>query len=242
MRSVTFILNFFVFIIKPTFNSVEETVIFKISNTLILLIFNILIGTIAIYLNLNFLNIQNKLSYQPIPFPLGTTALIVVAMFIGPIIEEMIFRLPLMYSRVNFSIFFSVAIAAVFHDFYKIGFLKHFPYLQIILFAVIIFPILYLILQNHKKTSNFIQGIYTRFNVAILYGFILAFVSFHLFNYKNLTIGTFPIAAASLSGQLFGGLTLSYLRIKYGITYSILLHCLNNFAGYFLISIFLKFA
>ena len=242
MRIVTFILNFFVFIIKPTFNSVEETILFKILNTLILLMFNILIGAIAIYINLHFLRIQNELNYQSIPSPLGIVGLILVAMLIGPIVEEMIFRLPLKYSIMNFSIFFSVAIAAVFHDLYKIGFLKHFPYLQIILFALIIFPILYLILQNHPKATNYIQRIYNRFNIAILYGFILAFVSFHLFNYKSLTIGTFPIAAASLSGQLVGGFTLSYLRIKYGITYSVLLHCLNNFAGYFLISTLLKFA
>ncbi|WP_420712341.1 type II CAAX prenyl endopeptidase Rce1 family protein [Pedobacter sp. SL55] len=56
---------------------------------------------------------------------------------------------------------------------------------------------------------------------AIVFGLI------HLSNYKDLTVSD-PSFVLYIASQTFGGLSLGYLRIKYGLTYSILFHAFFN--------------
>ncbi|WP_317172487.1 type II CAAX prenyl endopeptidase Rce1 family protein [Pedobacter foliorum] len=57
---------------------------------------------------------------------------------------------------------------------------------------------------------------------AILFGYI------HIANTKELTMAD-PSFVLYIGSQIFGGLSMGYLRVKYGLKYGILLHAAFNF-------------
>ena len=77
-----------------------------------------------------------------------------------------------------------------------------------------------------KKTYPFLF-----FYTAIVFGLI------HLTNYDDLTISD-PSFVFYIASQALGGLSLGYLRIKYGLIYSILFHALFNLVAFSLVILF----
>jgi hypothetical protein len=244
MKIFTFIPNFLIFCVKPSFYREHASVATKVFNSLILLIFNLLIATIVIFLSLHFFNFKNSPSFTPIPYSTNSLLFLLAILLIGPLVEELTFRLPLIYSKLNICIFLSLLFSIIFKCFYQLDFPQTFPGSKTILGGLIIFPFLYLIFFSSQKVSNFVQLFYKKWNVFIFYVFVFAFAIFHLTNFKSLTIASLPLAFfTATTDKLVGGFTLSFLRIKYGIIYSIIFHCLHNFCGlYFMKYLIFYFA
>ncbi|MDQ8006540.1 MAG: CPBP family glutamic-type intramembrane protease [Pedobacter sp.] len=85
-----------------------------------------------------------------------------------------------------------------------------------------------LVIEFLKKKSRFYA---TKFWIKIypylFYYTAIIFGLVHLSNYKDLTV-TDPSFVFYIGSQAFGGLGLGYLRIKYGLIYSMLFHALFN--------------
>lgn len=144
-----------------------------------------------------------------------------IACIFAPVLEELIFRWHLrdLYGTVYF-IFLSLAglmISQVNSVLIQLGII-----ITALVAAVLVIEFLkkkgkWYAIRVWKKNYPFIF-----YYTAIIFGLI------HLSNYKELTIAD-PSFVFYIASQAFGGLSLSYLRIKYGLGYSILFHACFNF-------------
>lgn len=71
----------------------------------------------------------------------------------------------------------------------------------------------------------------TKYYNIVIYVITLVFGVVHFTNYDTNISGKF-FALLIVSPQLFIGLVLAFIRIKYGLRYSILTHSIYNFLGF----------
>ena len=140
---------------------------------------------------------------------------------VAPVIEEMVFRLPLK----NFFTNIFISIAILFFVFVKknVGI----PLAAIIALLIILIP--HIIKSKNKveeKIKRFVSNYYTYFFyfITFLFGFL------HLSNLTNLTASHYIVSPVIVLYQILLGLYLGYLRVRYktGIIYSILIHATFN--------------
>ena len=154
------------------------------------------------------------------------------ALFIGgiiaPLTEEFLFRWHL--RKRYFTIYFVCFSMALI-----VGYFIHSSYLNWPIF--IVFLIISLILHSYFKriSTTRKQRFWMKLYPYIFYYTALVFGLVHLTNIKGLTLAD-PAFLFFVSSQVFGGLSMGYLRIKHGLIYSILFHACFN-----LIAILLEF-
>ncbi|WP_293311022.1 CPBP family intramembrane glutamic endopeptidase [Pedobacter sp. UBA5917] len=151
----------------------------------------------------------------------GLTVTLLLVCIIAPVLEEFLFRWHLRkkYLPIYFVCF---TLGLISNYFIKSSFLTWPVYLFFIFIA--------LILQVYFKTMDIRKRLvfqqrsfgYLLYYSAIIFGLI------HLNNIKGLTLSD-PAFILFVISQGFMGLSLGYLRIKYGLIYSILLHAFYNF-------------
>ncbi len=139
--------------------------------------------------------------------------------FIGPILEEIYFRLLLRISKKNLIIF------SVNNLFVTIFFVlnKHYFIAGMLVFI----NILMILLIQFKTLEVVKRFLINNFNYyfyvsAILFGIL------HIFNFNVLSVQVILLAFILTSKQITGGIFLGYIRMKYGIKYSMLFHSLVN--------------
>jgi membrane protease YdiL (CAAX protease family) len=144
-----------------------------------------------------------------------------IACIIAPTIEEFLFRWQLRkkYLPIYFVCFTFALISAYFIN---SKYLTWSIYIFFLLVALIFHG--YFKRMNVRKRLVFQQRSfgYLFYYSAIIFGLI------HLSNIKGLTLSD-PAFIIFVISQAFTALSLGYLRIKYGLLYSILLHCFFNF-------------
>lgn len=183
----------------------------KIKSLLILfsleiVVLSIFSGLLKLFESLNLIDIgSNKIS--DLLFNLPPTQLFLVVVIVAPVIEELIFRLPLRFK----------------HNY---------------LFKLVLWIISLTRIVSKERLDELIQLFRP---AAFRYFFYLMTISFgliHITNfegYKNLLVWM-PFLTMN---QLFIGCILGFLRIKFGLIWSIIYHALNNliFIGMALLSI-----
>lgn len=149
--------------------------------------------------------------------------LFVEAVIIGPIIEELVFRLGLVNKRINFQIsFILVFFFCIYDSLAKLGNVG-------ISFGISILILSIILIFLHKM--KLIERIYS-YNICILYfASIIIFGFIHTTNYENATIWVYLISPILVLPQLIGGVTLLFLRVKYGLIYAIASHMMYNGIG-----------
>jgi len=149
---------------------------------------------------------------------------------VGPLIEELIFRLPLQISERSISFSFG----AILYLFFGFG-LIHFnfyavnSYLILLLFIVLL-PIVVTTFIKRYQLLKFITKHY------ILYFYIIAilFAFMHIPNFKPFNYKIFYLYPIFVLPQFISGLSLGYARNKFGIQYSWLFHAFLNVGAAFL--------
>jgi len=139
----------------------------------------------------------------------------------GPILEELIFRLPLR----NFfrNVFLSVALLIY-------AFSKSYLGIPIAIFVALAFAALPyvpgLINKYENVVDSFIEKYYPYFFylVALVFGFI------HMGNLINPTLGHYLVSPIIVQYQILLGLLVGFIRVKYkwGILYAIIIHSFFN--------------
>jgi membrane protease YdiL (CAAX protease family) len=173
-------------------------------------------------------------------FSNNTAWLIVFIVFLwGPFTEEMIFRLFLRYSPYRFGLFLSF-LSIILLD----SLMSLFPLLEnltttmIVSLGIIWFLILILLLSiitglllgkiiELSKISSKLERIYQNYFPVIFYLSTIIFAFIHIFNYANFR-GLFIALPLLVAPQFLLGLLLSYIRMRYGISWSIFYHILHN--------------
>ena len=151
----------------------------------------------------------------------GLIATLFIACIFAPIVEEFLFRwhLTKKYIPIYFVCF---TLGLIANYFIKSSYLIWPIYIFFLLVALVVQ--VYFKRIGIRKRLVFQQQsfVYLFYYSAIIFGLT------HLTNIKGLTLSD-PAFIIFVISQAFAGLSLGYLRIKYGLLYSILLHCFLNF-------------
>jgi uncharacterized protein len=203
---------FLLFVRNPTYNEVFKEC--RIKNFLILLLFyfvtTIPIGLLLFFL-LKFLNLTHKavdLSFQE---------KILYGILLSPIIEEILFRLILVFNRKNLLILkltiFSLLIFFVIKE----------SIVKVIFFFLLLFLLIFVYAYKDRCQYFF------RKNFRIFFFLITGLFAFlHLFNFLGISLSNSFYLLLFIIPQFILGLLLGYIRITYGIQYSIIFHVLVN--------------
>jgi hypothetical protein len=142
----------------------------------------------------------------------------------APIVEEIIFRLPLKIKKLN--LFISLAVAFLF--FYYLSAISSMATLKFFLIFIPYLICLGFLIFFVVKTS-FLENFKEKYYIFYFYGLSVIFGLLHLTNFiedvPNKLILFSPIFTFF---QIISGVFLSYTRIKYGLIWSIALHMIIN--------------
>lgn len=172
---------------------------------------------------LNFKLIREYEDFDPFKMygPFWGMMMIVIA---APLLEESLFRFQL--RRYTLSIWFVViSLALVFFSFIDDE--------PVRFFVGIVFFIIAVLATLMKEKMSIRKGylIWKKYYVFLFYYTALIFGYIHITNMKGLTVSD-PSFVLYIGSQIFGGMTMGYIRIKYGLIYSILFHaCFNLVVG-----------
>jgi hypothetical protein len=157
----------------------------------------------------------------------------------APLTEELTFRLGLKYSPFRLSISITLLLSMMLQllDFYKIvnytwlfeyihldnPLLQGFVTLTMALFFGIVVGFFFKIPAINAKVSN----LHTTYFIFIFYLSAILFGIIHASNYDGLTEIWYLIPILGLP-QIFIGVILGYVRVNYGMIWSIILHSIHN--------------
>lgn len=148
-----------------------------------------------------------------------------IAMFFGvvfaPVAEELLFRWQLRKPKWSI-LFVLISIAIIAWTFIKNDYVLFFIGLGLLIIGLVGVMVIDK-LERLKKVKVFrTYYVFLFYYTAILFGYI------HITNAKGLTLAD-PSFVFYIGSQIFGGLSMGYLRVKYGLKYGILLHAAFNF-------------
>jgi hypothetical protein len=181
---------------------------------LILVLIDIVVG-LAVILPLKHYNLfpsQTDMKFDSITILKGILIL--------PVIEELIFRLPLRFSRLNVALAFSMIIFLIFN--------KLFFYVALSVSAAL-FIINYLFLKKDSLVFRFVEDQIKRHFIFLFYLQGLIFGFLHLSNY-NLDSSRFYLFPLFIMSFILSGFYFGYLRVRYnyGVFVCAGVHILNN--------------
>ena len=140
---------------------------------------------------------------------------IVLALFIVPIIEELLFRLILIINKRNLIIFSSITLILSTYNLLKSNY-----YFSIILFTLSILAVLFL------SRSFEIRSIITKYYSIYLCNYNVCLM--HFKNYNGIDGFLYLWIPFLVFPQILMGAFFGYIRIKFGIIYSIIFHMIIN--------------
>jgi uncharacterized protein len=160
------------------------------------------------------------LKFHETEFNYSSFRILLAGIILGPVIEEILFRFLLKPKHKNFIIFtcFTLSLAFMF-------FLKESSIYSIIFLTVGIASFLLCLNNNFlRKTQKYLLNHYCSFFYlsCILFGF------YHITNYTPLNYKLILILPVIVFPQMIMGVFLGYIRIKFGIIFSILFHSITN--------------
>lgn len=154
-----------------------------------------------------------------IKFSKQSTLLILYGAFIAPILEEILFRSWLKWSKQTIYILIATFISVV-----VMSFIDHrFQYRWIMLFLLLLIGVLIYLLKNIKVEPFIVK--------YFKYFFWCSSIAFGLVHASNFTGNIWYLIGFSFilgSPQILGGFILGYIRMNSGLRYSILFHFLIN--------------
>ncbi|WP_165499672.1 CPBP family glutamic-type intramembrane protease [Pedobacter frigidisoli] len=173
------------------------------------------------YLLLHFQVIKEYYEKVDVLKKYGIYAMLFLGCLVAPFIEESMFRWHLRkkYATIYFICFSLAIISAYFLN-------SNYLYFPIFTFFLIIALILHSYFKRISTTRK--QLFWRKAYPFIFYYSGVLFGLVHYTNMKDLTLDN-PVFLIFVSSQAFGGLSMGYLRIKYGFWYSVLFHCCFNF-------------
>lgn len=153
-------------------------------------------------------------------FQYGFGVAIILGVIVAPLIEEVIFRWQLRKPKLSVC-FVVISAALLVSSFISNEYTKFFIFISFFVVGLFVFASIEKL--SRLKTVQVFRGyyIFLFYYTAIIFGYV------HITNIKGLTVSD-PSFIIYISSQLFGGLSMGYIRIKYGLGYSMLLHgCFN---------------
>jgi len=158
---------------------------------------------------------------------------------LAPIIEELVFRLPLKYTKWNFVIaiiafyFLTFVSQSAMCDLTVGNLMERFTYKRSLIFLLIL--IFTIILTNIKAIEKLLGSIINSHGWWFYFLLSILFGSIH--TEPLLILKNFPWLILQGAPQILAGLYFGYIRLSYGIKYSILTHSVWNLVALILIKL-----
>ncbi len=165
----------------------------------------------------HFLHLQGLLHY----FKGKSQPKIWEAIFLIPILEETLFRFLLKPTRKNIIYYVIILSFPLVINLLKDKFL----YALIFVFLTLI-PLILLLKRSYLKK---VQKYFLKHFALFFYLSCLVFGLVHVTNFHPFSLTVLMLAPLLTLPQLFAGTVFGYIRMKYGIVYSVLFHFLINF-------------
>ncbi|WP_370525436.1 type II CAAX prenyl endopeptidase Rce1 family protein [Dysgonomonas sp. 521] len=147
---------------------------------------------------------------------------VVIIAVVGPVCEELIFRLPLIFTKRNLLI----AIVLLVFLLNKSDIPR-----AIVLSIVIIGVGLFLLYYKKFRITEFLENVWKNHYTFVFYIFVLLFACIHITNYRDLSFIQYCLTPLIVVPQLIMGIFFGYTRVRYknGLIISIFMHiCLNS--------------
>ena len=163
--------------------------------------------------------VVKKLGMTHINFSKQSTLIILYGVFIIPVFEELIFRSWLKWSKRNTYILIVSIICIV-----TLSYFHHrFQHIDIMLLFLLIVVALIYLLKNIKVEQFIVNNFkYLFWSSSIVFGLL------HASNYTGNIWYLIGFSFILGSPQIVGGFILGFIRMNYGLRYSILFHFLIN--------------
>jgi len=146
---------------------------------------------------------------------------------VGPIIEELVFRLSIRYSRINLTLTLLFVVVVVGR--LCLGWMKA------VVVAAFLLIIIYLLLFRKEvtRTDMALKEFWANHFNLIFYICTLSFGLMHITNFQNVGLQECLLSPLITAPQIILGFILGYVRIRYqnGFVMAILLHILLNFGS-----------
>lgn len=166
--------------------------------------------------NNNFLdNLNSFVSNTPLAY--------LWMILLGPIYEEISFRMGLNFKKNSFIISFLLII------FFLSGGTLFFnsidvSYINNLVIRIIPLTILYFLVNKYITQSHMVF-LKRRYYNIIIWTFAIIFSVLHLSNYSPYEVSQIPFYILIVFAFFYISMTLSYIRIRHGLIYSIIFHC-----------------
>lgn len=207
--------DFFIYIIRPTsINLYKKIRIGDIVKLLLFYFVAILILGLISHLLCDKIGINRD--YQ-----LNTKKSILIGVFLAPIYEEILFRALLIFKKKYIYLFIIVsAIIAV------LAVIERNTIAAIIFSALLFIPIILLVIFSEENIEIFIKQDFIYFFYFSVFFFGFAHITIFSGDFLKIIL----ISPILVSPQIIGGFILGYIRMNYGLRYSILFHLIINSA------------
>jgi len=156
---------------------------------------------------------------------ISTTALFFLAVILAPLLEELVFRFPLRYRR---GAIFLLVLCISMISFYVFQNTFSQKINATISGTIAIMGIIFIGTLSNKSGLERISQFLKDYYPWIFYMTAMMFAFAHIFNY-DLPDDRWYLTPILVLPQLILGLFLGYVRLRYGIWASILMHAMNNF-------------
>jgi len=185
-------------------------------NLLIVVLLSIVTGFLRLKFNISFKEVDLQL---PMIWLLNLTMI--------PVLEEIAFRLPLIYKKNNIVLSFSAITYFTTSLLLADGALDISTNIYLRLIISVVIGVVIFFLLSLKSIENKISKFWETYSKLIFYVLLLLFTLGHIENYilTSITLLLMPIL---LLPQFIGGVFLSFIRTKFGFEYAILFHILIN--------------
>lgn len=222
------------FVIHSNGNYPEnKTALIKLADLFVIALITLLFSVSLNCLTLYLLKPELSDSMDSFKEENGLVLFALLLIIIGPIREELWYRLSLKFEPVFLSVSFGVFCHQVIsRQFYQVSFynIEVYPFFRIAL-ALVLGAFLFLVVSHRAiqpKLSSFFE---THFK-WIFWISCIAFAFSHHHYFASSTTNTLLMPILVLP-QLILGFATSYMRLKYGFVYAILFHAIYN-SSYFL--------
>ncbi|AZA81982.1 hypothetical protein C1637_24570 [Chryseobacterium lactis] len=231
-KSLSIFTHFLKFVHHPSINKSSNPIVKNLLQLLLLFFLGLIIRFLIAFLRPYFIDApmkDNLTSYEISIFEVFLTCLLV------PLLEELAFRLPLYFSKINLSISTTIISFFIVNRFFHLEDqydLKNDFFFRVLI-AYLLGFLMWLIVKNYGK---FFEDFYHKRLGIIVYSYSLFFAFMHIANYE-VSSNYLLTSLFIIIPHFISGLILSFVRLNYGFFYSLFLHILNNSLPFIILSI-----
>lgn len=194
-----------------------------------------------VFLSENIYNqFTNQLSNNQIKIQIGNTGLyMLIIAIITPIFEEITFRLFLTKYKENISIIsismiFGLGLSEIMKEFRLLYFFKDLVFYDLtMIFYVLCFGSPIYLLLKYIVNEKHINSLWVKYYPYIFYSSSILFALWHI-QALNINASNFVFLPFAILPYFILGLFYAYVRVRYGLIWSIIMHILNNIPTIFL--------